>query len=336
MSRKNGPEPFYRADRNRWYVQLNGKHHNLGPNKDEAIRRWHHLMAAPPPVAAELVVGVVEGFLDWCQKNRAEGTYDWYRDHLESFCRSLPKADTFPVADLKPHHVTRWADSHPTWGPTQKRGAIGAVQRAFNWAEKVGHIDRNPVRHVEGKPTAKRRDLCINAVQFEEAIAHYPQNDPFRELLVFAWESGVRPQEARAIEARHFVENRQRLEIPPAEAKGKKRWRVIYLTDKAAEIVKRQAAKFPSGPIFRNEDGNPWTPDAINCRFCRLKGKIGYKLCSYVLRHSFCQRMLESGLDSVTVAALMGHANANMVSAVYSHMNKAKDYLAEQIKKAAG
>ena len=30
-----------------------------------------------------------------------------------------------------------------------------------------------------------------------------------RELLVFAWESGVQPQEARKIEARHFVAERR-------------------------------------------------------------------------------------------------------------------------------
>ena len=38
---------------------------------------------------------------------------------------------------------------------------------------------------------------------------------------------------------------------------------------------------------------------------------------------------------SVTVAGLMGHADAGMVQRVYSHMGKAQDFLAAQLKKAA-
>jgi hypothetical protein len=45
MSRKNGPEPFYRPKKNRWYVEIDGKHINLGPDEEQARVRWHQLMA---------------------------------------------------------------------------------------------------------------------------------------------------------------------------------------------------------------------------------------------------------------------------------------------------
>ena len=49
------------------------------------------------------------------------------------------------------------------------------------------------------------------------------------------------------------------------------------------------------------------------------------------LRHGFATRKLEDGLDQVTVAALMGHADATMLSRVYSHVGDRHDYLREQL-----
>lgn len=335
MARPRGRQPFYREGRG-WYVWHHGQQVKLGKNKDAAFKEWHRLEAAPPPVASELVAGVVEAYLDWCEKNRSERTFEWSKKHLQSFCKSLPKPKEFPVTDLKAHHVVAWADGHETWGPSQKRGAIGAVQRAFNWAEELQHIDRNPIRRIPGKPAQGRREEYLTAEQFEQVVSHYDEGDPFRDLLMFTWETGCRPQEVKAIEARHYAHARKRIEFPPSEAKGKKRWRSIYLTDKAEAIIKRLAAKHKTGPLFRNVAGKPWTAWATNCRLERLKEKLGFKVSVYALRHSYCQRMLEAGLDTTTVAALMGHANSVMVSQVYSHMGKATDFLAEQLKKAAG
>ena len=50
------PKPFFRGDRGLWYVQLNGKQHNLGREKDDAFRRYHQLMQAPTPVASTLAL----------------------------------------------------------------------------------------------------------------------------------------------------------------------------------------------------------------------------------------------------------------------------------------
>ena len=48
------PKPFFRDDRGLWYVQIEGKQHNLGRDKGEAFRRYHLLMQAPKPVASTL------------------------------------------------------------------------------------------------------------------------------------------------------------------------------------------------------------------------------------------------------------------------------------------
>src|SRR5205823_1573436 len=47
------PKPFFRADRRLWYVQLDGKQHNLGPDRTAAFARYHDLMSRPSEPASD-------------------------------------------------------------------------------------------------------------------------------------------------------------------------------------------------------------------------------------------------------------------------------------------
>ena len=200
-----------------------------------------------------------------------------------------------------------------------------SVTRPFNWAAKLGYIAASPLKGLE-RPKAERRQEFVTPADFAVLMARYADGDPFRDWLEFLWETGARPQEARHIERRHLNAPLRRFDIPPEEAKGKARWRVIRLTERAWQIVQKRLAGCKV-KVFENEDGNPWTADAVNCRFRRLRKSRGIKQFAYALRHGFCQRKLEEGHDHLTVAELMGHANGAMVAAVYSHLNQADDHL---------
>lgn len=269
------PKPFFRTARKAWFVQIAGKQTNLGPDRDAAMRRYHELMGqpkqtAPLPVSSTAVLGVLEAFLDWCQKHKAPRTYDWYRDYLESFARSLPR--DLAITRLKPFHVQQWLDGQPGW-KTGQRGAIIAVQRVFNWATRMGLIEANPVRSIE-KPRSGRREQVITTEQFQ-AMLSLVRDQPFRDLITTCWECGCRPQEILQVEARHADLDNACWLFPVDEAKGKKHRRAVYLTDTALEITRRRMQQWPEGPIFRNTDGLPWTPFALNCRFKRLRLSLG-------------------------------------------------------------
>ena len=154
--------------------------------------------------------------------------------------------------------------------------------------------------------------------------------------LGICWETGCRPQEVKAIEERHVQLAKHRVVFPASEAKGKTRVRVIYMTKRAEEIVRRLLKARPKGILFLNTKGRPWNYESMNCRFTTLKKHLGVKYAAYSLRHGFCQRMLENGVDHLTVAQLMGHVNGNMVAQTYSHMNQAHEHLREQLNRVAG
>ncbi len=281
------PQPFYRTARKAFYCQLGTNQVKLaaGPNDaaTEALAwaAFHKVMVAPPDSSVDpavlavgmSVVEVFDKFLDWCQKHRSLRIYEWSRGHAQSFIKHTGLLARSAVAVLKPFHVQEWLDSKPTWGANQRRGAVVAVTRPFNWATKLGYVAANPVRGVE-RPQAERRVSKLTPDDFRVLLSHV-KNEPFRDLLTFAYECGVRPQEARQIEARHCRLDLGRVEIPPAEAKGKRRWRIIDLSDAARDCPARLAATQPIGPLFRNTDGQPWKAQAVVCRFQRLLVKLG-------------------------------------------------------------
>ena len=111
----------------------------------------------------------------------------------------------------------------------------------------------------------------------------------------------------------------------------------MYLTDKALAITQRLVLKNPTGPLLLNTDGGQWTGEAVNCRFQRIRDKIGVKYSLYALRHSFCTFALEAGqLDAVTVSMLMGHRDTTMISRHYSHLGQRTEYMRQAASKAKG
>jgi integrase/recombinase XerD len=157
-------------------VQVDGKQINLGPQRDEAFRRYHAIMSgqanplsrtATAQTTSETLIGLIEQFLTWTQKNKSPDSYEIYVRILSSFAKTLPQS--FVAMQIKPFHIDDWVDTHPKWSSGMKRKAITAVQRVYNWAWKQGRIDVTPLRHIE-KPPAGRRKLILTEPQFEEML----------------------------------------------------------------------------------------------------------------------------------------------------------------------
>lgn len=318
---------WYRKDRKTYYVRIEGVLHNLGKDKKEAQDRFHALMLERPrePTKSNTVTAaeVMDSFLVWTKENRAPRTFDWYMEKLQSFLDSLA-GQQIAASKIAPHHVESWVTGNG-WSVSTKRGAMGAVKRAFKWAEKQGLIERSPVEHLE-RPAPERRDNCPTPEEYQALLSK--TKDGFRDVLVFASETGARPQEVRHMQPRHYIDGK--IQFPVKESKGKKHARVIYLNQTAREIIER---RLKSEYIFTNRNGDQWTAYAINCRFVRLKKKVGKKFCLYDMRHYRATQWLESGLDHVTVAKLLGHQDATMLAKNYSHVGVNTDYLQQQVDK---
>jgi len=316
-------KPWFRKQTQQWYVEIDGTQHCLGPDKDEAIRRFHKLMATKPKPPPGHIAVILDSFLGWTQAHRSPRTYKWYKDLLQAFVTRYP---TLRLRDAKPRHLEDWANEGKG-----KRAKITAVKRAMNWAVKRGDIPVNPFAAVK-RPEVPRRDRLITPEDFTVLLANV-KDQCFRDLLEFSWETGCRPHEAKILEPTHVDLENAVCVICKKHAKGKKRPRVIYLTDKAIEILKRNMSK--DGVIFRNRNGRAWTANAVRCRFKRLEKKVGTRYCQYLLRHAWTTRKLVAGVDPHIVAALAGHRDARMIDLHYSRASHQHKFLVEQSRKDA-
>lgn len=178
--------------------------------------------------------------------------------------------------------------------------------------------------------------MFYTADQFQKVLDTVT-DDIFRNLMEFMWETGCRPAEARAIEAHHVDLKNRMIVLEVSLNKSKKGQRVIFMTDRAAEIIELQLtlAADNLGPIFRNRRGNPWTKDAIKCRLQLIRKKLGMdRLCAYGIRHSYATEGLKNNVDPLSLSILMGHSDVTMIARTYQHLAKNPEFLLEQAKKA--
>jgi integrase len=277
---KKFAKPWYRPSRGVWYVTLRGKQHNLGPAREAAFRRYGQLIADPPkaeprePVAVPPVylVGLIQRFMEDIRVNGAPDTVEWYRYRLQRFLDYLGgrNLEALQVGELKRSHVKEWINTYPHLSSGSRRNFCRAIVRVMNWAVEQEHIRHNQLARMK-KPKAGKRERMISDAEWQEILS-LAGDDDLHDLLIVTWETGCRPQESLIVETRHVDLANQRWVFPIAESKTDLP-RVVYLTDRALEVVKRRM--HGAGRIFRNSDGNPWTTDAVNCAFTRIQIRMG-------------------------------------------------------------
>jgi integrase len=293
-------KPFFKKSHNAGYVHHQGRMIRLSDDKETAFQLYHELKASQAPAAStDSVATLLNSYLEWCQKNRSQATYEWFKEFLSSFARSI--GVRLQIGSLKPLHATQWIDSQESWNATTRFNAIRAVKRVFNWAVREGRLTGNPLRGMES-PSPKRRESYLTAEQFQKVL-NATSDLAFKDYITFLFETGSRPQEIKLIEAEHCDIQAGRIMIPTSKAKGKRQARVIYFTPEVAASISRLCKRHPTGPIFVNSKGRPWTKNSVNCRFRRIRKKLEKAntpiegLCATSFRHGFATQALKSGVD---------------------------------------
>ncbi len=86
-------KPFFRKQTKSWYCSIDGRQISLGANKRAAFEKFHELMADREKLVGEFTTlyELSQIYLDWCEKNRADGTYNRHRYYLKSFIESVER-----------------------------------------------------------------------------------------------------------------------------------------------------------------------------------------------------------------------------------------------------
>lgn len=322
-----------------WASTVGGVRRRFGTDPSEAgrakaQRELHRLLAVEPGravvpvVVVPVTVGeVINRYADYAADTLTPSALLLYHKRLRGFRESC---GDLPWDQLKPLHVNEWIASK-AWADTTKRTAIGVVKRAFAWAAQEGYIDRDPVAKV-GKPPVSRRQAIPSAevVQQLRLACTSPSLRDFLEAII---QTGCRPGEAAKVEAKDFDPVAATWTIQGKTTRKTGRLRVVYLTPSIVEDCRRLAAEHPTGPLYRNHFGRPWSVWAYGDSIRRIRNRIGLgpEVVAYAMRHVFATDALERGVPIATVAELMGHTSTAMVSLYYSHLGDRASHLREAL-----
>ena len=237
----------------------------------EVIAKAFHVLEAglpgdEPVVRTGCLASLLDAFLGWCKENRSPKTFKCYRDFLQSSARHVVGDHGHAAPErVTPAQVTDWLGRNPHWNGTSQRGAITALQRAFNWGVHNHGLGRNPIAGME-KPQARRRDDVITPDEFELLLGHV-EDQAIRDLLVVSFDCGARPQEVKALEARHLDLAQQCAVLPTEEAKGKRQPRVIlFPTARSTGVITWLAGAWtgPCSAIRSATPGPRWPSNAAS------------------------------------------------------------------------
>lgn len=331
-------KPWFRKQTGWWYFTDDfGEQHRLAKDEKEAFDEWHRRRAAADDYSPNARFdAVADSFLDWTKMHRAQNTYEWYVTALTDVCRGFGAT---PIRQLKKHQVRQWVDQSGKPAGT-RRAYVTAIRRVISWAIDEGIIDKDPIGKLE-RPPVERREVLVSAEDYARAVESADQGrgrqyrrGAFRAFLVALRHSGARPSEVAKVEARNFVAEAGVWSLGKHKTRRKTgRDRIIYLSPCLVTLSRILATARPTGTLFLNGEGNPWTPNAIRCRMRRLRERLNLPegTVAYALRHTFATEGLLNGVEEPIMAELLGHTSTAMLSKHYSHLGQR----AQRIRQAA-
>jgi integrase len=235
-----------------------------------------------------------------------------YRDQLvTAILKSWPELSKLQPKNVRESDCAEWAKRFATeYSPTRYNNAVDTLRGIFAVAIDQGLIYRNPAAKLgKRKPNGKRLDLpsreqfaaIVQSVRTEGAWCSQQCGD----LIEFLSYSGCRLTEAKNVKWADVKEDGIWIHGGDTGTKNSER-RFIPITPAMATLL----ADMREHPRYFRGDRQAYVlkvsecQKAIDSACSRLNIK---RFTHHDLRHLFCTRAIQSGVDVPTVAGWVGH-----------------------------
>lgn len=253
---------------------------------------------------------------DYAKANKRSWKCDWYRieANMKPFFGSLE------LQSITPLIIERYRSGRLEKGISRSsiNREITIMKRMFNLAIDWGLADSNPfvkVKLFSEKDTQKERILELE----EEARLFEVAPDYLKPILLMALHTGMRRGEILNLRWKQ-VDFEKRLVTVLLTKSGKNR--LIPLNDVLmADLARLKASQCKGELVFANpRTGLPYTE--VKKSFKGACKKVGITdLRFHDLRHTFATRLIQAGVDIITVKELLGHYSIRMTQR-YTHSNQ--------------
>jgi integrase len=265
----------------------------------------------------------VELFLNWSTCTMTNGDVEFKVGGLDIGAEEVERFK----AQRKGETVVRFRAKKKTLtSPATVNRELACLKTVFNKAVEWGRLENNPIRRVRKFKESNPREQILSAA---EALSLVENAAPsIRPILIVALHTGMRRNEILSLKWKNIEFAREYILIEDSKS-GRSR----KVPMNAAVLEALRARPRDSEFVFFN----PETKDHIKdiktalraaCRRAEIKGRRLHDL-----RHTAASKMIEAGVDLVTVSKILGHASIQMTMR-YAHpttenMRRAVERLAE-------
>jgi integrase len=348
-----------KSGRNHYYTKIDGKVTRLGPlKKGEAfsLRILEKILRGTQQPAGRgegmTFARLADKFLGHSQATNEEETYDVHRLFLQSFKDHVGRR---PVSKLCEADLDEWCREHAApagkvkaggkkggtregkaWSESTQARARAIVLAALNYGVKKLNMPPHPLQHVRPGTVGNRERYLT---EDERKAIRGTVKGVFADYVFALEQTGARPfSEVCKVTAADVDLAKRTWTLTKwknsKKQKGKKR--VIFLSLPMVELTRRLMAKNPEGPLFRCQQGTPWSRQSITARFRALSERLGMKdVTAYTFRHTAISDALIRGVPVAVVAELFG-TSIQTISRSYAHIDKREDVLLQAMEKAVG
>ncbi len=181
-------------------------------------------------------------------------------------------------------------------------------------------LSKSPARDIK-QLAANERSFHVLTPD-EEKVYLLACSQPLQDIAALMLETGMRPVEIYKLKRQNVNIEKGFLQIENGKTKSSNR--KVWLSDKASDILKIRIDNCRDEYLFTKNDKDSSEPlFQINKIHVKTVNRIGLKFRLYDCRHTFATRVLDSGIDLLTLASMLGHSSLNHVMR-YAHPSETR------------
>lgn len=269
-----------------------------------------------------------DDFLKWSEVNHAQKPNSYRR--MKFSCEPLKqffgekKVDCIEPKDIEKYIFKRLAQASKKTQKTISRTTVNlellVLKTIFRRLISGGFLNESPARGVKNLAKEDLRFHVITPEEEREYLLACPQ--PVRDVAALILQSGMRPAELYNLKRENVFLEKGFLQVENGKTKSSNR--KIWLSEKAADILRRRLERFKGEFLFPKgeKDGEPPTYPLDRTHRATVR-KLGFDFRLYDCRHTYATRELENGIDLLTLAAILGHSNLDELQR-YAHVSEAR------------
>lgn len=263
-------------------------------------------------------------FLRWSEQSHKKPSHRRYKTSAVALLKHFRETalDKIGPEEVECFKTTR-AGEHTTVRGKEKRvhtskavrpatvnRELACLKALFTFAIKANLLAKNPVSRVKFLAENNQQTRVLS---FAEQHSYLAVATPvLRDVGTLMLETGMRPEEVYTIRPENVDLVKGNIQVPGGKTAAARR--MLRLTSVATAILTRLVGAADGQFLFPCEiDPARPIPKVNNAHDRAVKASRVAPFRLYDLRHTWATRAAESGIDLVTLAAMLGHSRIQMV-----------------------